>query len=70
MNVNKEILKLVKYGVETGLIDELDSVYVRNRLLGELQLPEFIDEDITGEEIVLNEILDWGRMRSFLTVWL
>ncbi|MBQ0066466.1 MAG: UDP-glucose--hexose-1-phosphate uridylyltransferase [Firmicutes bacterium] len=58
MSVNKEILKLVKYGREAGLIDALDEIYVRNCILDQLKIDEFEEEDITGEEINLPNILD------------
>ncbi|MDO4466346.1 MAG: UDP-glucose--hexose-1-phosphate uridylyltransferase [Bacillota bacterium] len=58
MSINQEVLKLVKYGKETGLIDALDEIYVRNSILDQLKLDDFQEEDIEGEDICLPAILD------------
>ena len=58
MSIYTEIKKLVRYGIDTGLIVPEDEIYTRNRLLGLLKLDEYEDEDISGQPIVLADILD------------
>ena len=60
--VYDSIKKLVAYGVNTGLVEPEDEVYVTNRLLEVMKLdeyeePEEIEEDTPLEEI-LKDLLD------------
>ena len=64
------IEKLIGYGVETGLVDEYDRIYTRNRLLEVLQYDDYKEDlvaqenPVTQEELSLEEILggicDWA----------
>ena len=58
MSVYAEIQKLVAYGVEKKLITEADVIYTTNAILEAMKLDDFIPEDISGQPIVLSEILD------------
>ena len=58
MDLQKEIKKLVTYGVDKKLIEPEDETYTINQYLEVFRLDEYDDPDITGEEIVLPEILD------------
>lgn len=55
--INKEIKKLVSYGIKTGLLKECDKVYTINQIIFALGLDSFEDTDISGEEINLEDIL-------------
>ena len=56
-NVCDLIGDLVEYAVQKGLIDELDRVFCRNRLMEELQVFDFTPEADTAEVRPLEEIL-------------
>ena len=58
MNLQKEIKKLVTYGLEHKLIMPEDEVYTINQYLEVFRLDEYEDPKIDGEEIVLSEVLD------------
>ena len=55
--ISKEIKKLVKYGIEKELLTECDAVYTINQIIYALGMDEFEDADISGEAIVLEDIL-------------
>ena len=55
--INKQIKKLVTYGLQKELLSQSDMVYTINRILSVLKLDEFKDTDISGEELVLEDIL-------------
>ena len=58
MNLQKEIKKLVTYGLKHQLIMPEDETYTINQYLEVFRLDEYDDPDIEGEEIILPEILD------------
>lgn len=58
MDLQKNIKKLVTYGLDKKLIEPEDKTYTINQYLEVFRLDEYDDPDITGEEIVLPEILD------------
>ncbi len=58
MDLQKDIKKLVTYGLDKKLIEPEDKTYTINQYLEVFRLDEYEDPDITGEEIVLPEILD------------
>ncbi len=72
MSVDKNIRKLVAYGLQTGLIEQDDAVYTTNRLLEILELDglEDCEEAITMSEdeleSVLNELLDYAYEHGVL----
>lgn len=72
MSVDKNIRKLVAYGLQTSLIEQEDAVYTTNRLLEILELDglEDADGEITmsedGLEAVLKELLDDAYERGVL----
>nr|WP_295682553.1 UDP-glucose--hexose-1-phosphate uridylyltransferase [uncultured Lachnoclostridium sp.] len=45
MSVYQGVARLVQYGIITGLIEEEDRIYVRNRILSELQITDY-EEDM------------------------
>ncbi len=63
--INKSISKLVKYGLDTGLICEEDKIYATNLILDVLKLDEYesmdIEENMSQDlESILKEILDYA----------
>ena len=56
-NVCNLIRDLVEYAVREGLIDPLDRVFYRNRLMDELQLDDFTPESPEPCEVALEELL-------------
>ncbi len=56
--INKEIKKLVTYGIRNNLLAECDEVYTINQIIAALGLDEFTDCDVSGEEINLEDILN------------
>ena len=58
MNVCSEITKLVEYGLQKGLIEAEDKIFTINQYLELLKMDEYEEVDISGEEIVLTDILD------------
>ena len=57
MNLQKEITKLVQYGLDHELIQPEDKIYTINQYLEIFHLDEYEEPDISGEEIVLEDIL-------------
>lgn len=55
--LHRNIKKLVKYGVKTGLLPACERIYATNLLLDLFGETEYNDDDITGEELVLEDIL-------------
>ena len=58
MDLQKDIKKLVTYGLDKKLIMPEDEIYTINQYLEVFRLDEYDDPDIEGEEIILPEILD------------
>lgn len=56
--IDKNVKKLVQYGINTGMIPECERNYSTNMLLEVFGKQEFEDPDISGEEIDLDHILD------------
>ncbi|WP_346683428.1 UDP-glucose--hexose-1-phosphate uridylyltransferase [Anaerostipes butyraticus] len=57
MDLQKEITKLVQYGLDHELIQPEDKIYKINQYLEIFHLDEYEEPDISGEEIVLEDIL-------------
>lgn len=57
MDLQKEIKKLVIYGLDKKLIEPEDETYTINQYLEVFRLDEYDEPDVTGEEIILPEIL-------------
>ena len=53
----ENVKKLVQYGIDTGLIPECERIYTTNLLLDLFQEDNYEDTDISGQEIVLEEVL-------------
>ncbi|MGN0183289.1 MAG: UDP-glucose--hexose-1-phosphate uridylyltransferase [Candidatus Ornithomonoglobus sp.] len=69
--IYKEIDRLVSYGILTGLIDESDSIYVRNRLLTKLGLDAYEETDTKCNAIeelddILKNITDYAVSKGML----
>ena len=57
MDLQKEITNLVQYGLDHELIQPEDKIYTINQYLEIFHLDEYEEPDISGEEIVLEDIL-------------
>ena len=55
--VYEAIKKLVQYGLDTGLIQERDSVYATNQILDVLGMDSYEEPEIAEGEICLEEVL-------------
>ena len=69
--IYQNIDKLVSYGLLTGLIEETDKMYVRNRLLTKLKLDEYeetgaVCTDISELDEILEGILDYAAEKGLL----
>ena len=53
----QNIEKLLQYGIDTGLMPECERIYTRNLLLEMFQEDAWEDVDISGQEIVLEDVL-------------
>lgn len=53
----ENIKKLVQYGIDTGLTPECERIYTTNMLLEVFGEDNYEDTDISGQEIVLEDIL-------------
>lgn len=53
----QNIKKLVQYGIDTGLTPECERIYTTNLLLDLFGEDNYEDTDISGQEIVLEEVL-------------
>ena len=73
--INTYITELVNYGISKGLIDELDRVYVTNRLIGFFGLDEYTaPEEVHAPRdlhLILEDMMSWaysnGVMKSDTT---
>ena len=55
--INSAITKLIQYGLNTGLVDPRDKVYVTNAVLETLKLEEYEEVELDGSDIDLEEVL-------------
>ena len=71
--IQKNIRKLVQYGLQTGLITEEDKIYTTNRLLELFQLDELEESNADVEmsvdelETVLSEMMDYAYEQGIMT---
>lgn len=73
--INTYITELVNYGISEGLVDELDRVYVTNRLIGFFGLDEYTaPEEVPASRelhLILEDMMSWaysnGVMKSDTT---
>lgn len=56
--IDKNIKKLVQYGINTSLIPESERNYSVNLLLDVMQKNDYTDTDISDEELILEDILN------------
>ncbi|WP_099470028.1 UDP-glucose--hexose-1-phosphate uridylyltransferase [Konateibacter massiliensis] len=56
--INRNIKQLVTYGLETGLIEKEDIIYVTNQLLELLKLDEYEEPEEADKVIDLEKVLD------------
>lgn len=56
--INKTIKKLVTYGLETGLIENEDAIYVTNQILEILKLDEYEEPKEEYQSVNLEEVLE------------
>lgn len=68
--IYESIKKLVTYGLETGLIEECDKVYVTNRILESLRLDEYDEPSESFENVDLEstlcELLDFAAENGII----
>lgn len=68
--VYEAIQVLVQYGLETGLIKEVDRIYAVNQILDVLKLDEYEEPDRAPEKVdleaALNELLDYAHETGVL----
>lgn len=67
--MNEAVSKLVKYGLDCGLLTEDDKVYATNLILEILKMDDFEEVEVTGEidlEAVLKEMLDYAAEQGIL----
>ena len=65
MDMNREIARLLQYGVQRGLLQEEDRVYAAHRLLALLHLTEYEpvsapEETLENPAAILEPMLDWA----------
>ncbi len=58
MDLQKEITKLVQYGLDHELIQPEDKIYTINQYLEIFHMDEYDEPDVSDEEIVLEDILN------------
>ena len=71
MNINKEIKRLLNYGLKKNLFEIEDEIYVRNKILDILNLDEYEDVAVEEENLdtptdILNNILNYAFERDIL----
>ncbi|GKU27355.1 UDP-glucose--hexose-1-phosphate uridylyltransferase [Clostridium folliculivorans] len=70
INISKEIERLLEYAINKELIDPLDKIYTRNRLMEVLQLKELgcieAGEEFEELEPILDNILTWALDNDIL----
>ena len=63
--INKSIKKLVTYGIEKGLIEKDDKIYITNQIMALLNLSEYDEPKEEFSDINLEETL--GEILTFAT---
>lgn len=69
MNINNLITELVNYGIDKGLVDKADIIYVTNRLLELFKLNSYKKEDTHNTRdihLILNDMLDYAVEKGFI----
>lgn len=69
MNINNLITELVNYGIDKGLVDTADIIYVTNRLLELFKLNSYKKEDTHNTRdihLILNDMLDYAVEKGFI----
>lgn len=68
--IDNAIKRLVQYGIDTGLMEEVDRIYATNQILDVLKMDEYEEpEDLDGEvdlEATLKELLDYAHETGVL----
>lgn len=67
--MNEAVSKLVKYGLDCGLLTEDDKIYATNLILEILKMDDFEEVEVTDEvdlEAVLKEMLDYAAEQGIL----
>ena len=68
--IEESIAKLVKYGMEQGLLQEEDRIYAINRILEVLKLDDYQEQEQMPEhpdlEETLNELLDYAAEKGLM----
>lgn len=68
--VYEAIKKLVQYGVDTGLVTDMDRIYAENQILDVLHLEEYDEPELEFQEInleeTLKELLDYACSQGII----
>ena len=68
--INTYITELVNYGISKGLVDELDRVYVTNRLIGFFGLDEYTaPEEVPASRelhLILEDMMSWAYSKGVM----
>ena len=70
--IQKDIIDLVNYGIQTGLLTREDEIYTMNRLLELFGLEELEERDtsvtsaVRGLEPILSSMLDYAQKKGFI----
>lgn len=66
--MNRLISELIAYGIEKGLIDEADRVYIINHLLDMFHILEYTEEEVKPREIhlILEDMLTYAHKNGLL----
>ncbi len=67
--MNKLISELVSYGLDRGLIDAADKVYVVNRLLELFQLKDFVwsEEEVRPLHVILSDMTNYAYEKGLIS---
>ncbi len=69
--INRQINRLVQYGILTGLIEESDSIYITNQLMELFKLEDFKEEEVPlvlveDLEDILSSMLDYAYEKGLI----
>lgn len=68
--IEKQINRLIHFGLQKGLITKSDQVYATNLLLGTLDVPEFlpmpIEENLETAKPILDEMLAYAAQKNII----
>ena len=68
MQINSLLNRFLKYGLDKGLISELDIEYTANKMLAFLKLDEFKEEKVDSYDFLsdLSELVEYAKDKDFI----